>query len=118
MIFQNILREMFSTNILPKIRNTSIDFKEVNQLIGSLSNFNRVKKEEIQEISEIANTQLYEDLTMDIYEEEILFIMDELIDDFFKKQETGNVISEGEKKEFSQQAWNIFLSRHKDDIER
>ncbi len=117
-IFPNTLRQVFDAEILPRIRNTNVDFKETNQLIGSLANFNRVKKEEIQEISEAANKQLHEDLTMDIYEEEIFMIMDDLIHQFFIDQELGNQPSEGEKRDYGQQAWNIFLSRHKEEVEK
>ncbi len=118
MIFPDTLRQIFDAEILPKIKNANVDFKETNQLIGSLANFNRVKKEEIQEISEAANKQLHEDLTMDVYEEEVLLIMDEIINQFFIDQELGNQPSEGEKRDYGQQAWNIFLSRHREEVEK
>gem|GEM_PF-1370619 len=115
-IFPDILKQMCITKIYPKIKNTSVSLKEVNQLIGSLANVNRVKKEEIQEITEIVNNHLYENITLDTYEDEILLIMDDLINEFFTKNEIGNTISDGEKRGFGEQAWNIFLVNHKEEI--
>lgn len=121
MIFPDLLRQVFVDEILPTIQNANIDFKEINQLIGSLANFNRVKKEEIQEISETTNQQLYKELNRDVYEEyeeEILSIIDDLIQQFFIDQELGNQLNKEERRIYHQRAWDMFLSRHQEEIDK
>jgi len=121
MIFPDLLRQVFGDEILPKIQNANIDFKEINQLIGSLANFNRVKKEEIQEISETTNQQLYEEFNRDVYEEyedEILSIINDLIQQFFIDQGLGNQLNKEERRIYHQRAWDMFLSRHQEEIDK
>jgi len=115
-IFHDILKEIFNVQISPIIRNSNVSYKEVYQLIGSLLQINRAKKDEIQKITEWVNKDLHGDLEMDSYEEEILLIMDDLIHQFFTVPGTGNEPNEGEKKEFGQQAWDVFLKNHKEEI--
>jgi len=73
--------------------------------------------EEMNEITKTVNAEVCENLEMEKYEEEILISIDNLIHEFFTNKETGNIPSEGEKKDFSQKAWTIFLQNHKKDIQ-
>jgi len=116
-IFPDTLKEIFNTDILPRIKNTDISYREVNQLIGSLLNISKLPKEQIQDVTEWVNDELHEDLSrLEDYESDILVIMDDLIHQFFTNKGIGNSINDGEKKDFGQQALRIFLSSHKEDI--
>lgn len=86
--------------------------------MGSLINGIRSSKEKMEEVVVRSNDELYDDLIMNAYEEEILLIMDDLIHQFFTEPELGDQPSEGERNDYGRQAREIFIDHHKDEIER
>lgn len=115
-LFVDTLDKAFTDKIIPVIKNSDISYKEVKQLMGSLSNITKSKKEQIQEITEGVNEEIQESLDMEVYEEEILMTMDDLIHQFIEG--AWGSINEGERKWFGQQALDVFIQAHKKNIEK
>jgi len=115
----DIVTEVFAAEVFPIIKNTAVDYKSIKQLIGSLLNISKTTQEYITDITKWVNYNLHEDLSgFEGYEDDILLIRDGLINELFAKDGIGGSMSEGEEKEFRQQAWTIFLNNHKQDIDQ
>ena len=71
---------------------------EVNQLIGSLANISKTPKEQIQEVTEGVNPELYEDLShLEVYEDEFSMIFNDISKQYLESN-IGASISNDEKK--------------------
>lgn len=100
-------------------KNQNSDIKNIYPLIGSLLSVVKSTKEKIQDFTEIVNDDLNDILSyMGAYKEEILIIRDDLVDQFFTNQGIGSSVSEDEKKQFTTHAWEMFINRHKEEIDQ
>lgn len=90
--------------------------KTIYSLVGSLLNIIKSSKEKIENTAKNTRKYLYEDLSYSEEYDEILMIMDELIYEFFTSKDLGASISEAEKNSFGEQALDIFLKKHTEDI--
>ena len=118
-IFSETLRGVFGSLVSPRIKNTGIGYKEVNQLIGSLSNISKTKMEEIQEFTTSVNKGLHENLSkLETYQDEISSISEDLQQQYFTNKGLGGNINESEIKQFNQQAVSIFLQNHQLEIHK
>ncbi len=108
-VFQNILYS--------RCKNANITHSEVYKLVWSLAGINKTTKELAQDQNEKTNKDVYKELSyMDTYEEEILSILEQYINEYFTEKGITNSINTEERKEYAPKAWSLFSNRHKDDI--
>jgi len=114
--FLDVLNEVFVSDVLSRVKNADGEYKKIKQLMGSLSNSIKAIDKEMEDIAEEVNKSIQENLILEAYEEEILMIMDDFVYQFCENVWWS--ISEGERKWFGQQAFDVFIRNHQEEIEQ
>lgn len=120
-VMKSTMIEVFGYAITTRLKDASISYRQVYQLIGSLLHIHN-PNEEVQEILQIQKEALYEAFDtqifpLELYREEVEQSIAQLTQQYFANTAIGNSINEAEKKILGQQAFDAFKKDHESEIQ-
>lgn len=117
-LFFDTVNEVFRARLKSLPKNSPVSYRELTQLIWSLSNVGRAKTQEIAEVTDEVNKKISEDFLYGEYLDEITGFRDDEILELITDKDIANTVSESEKDQFTQDARSNFLHKHKEEIDK